>query len=68
MREKLEVIYESNIPHYSFLDEESVIKSMTDSYILGETELISWLTKKDYLSDKSDIILNEYINHKNNKK
>jgi len=38
MKTKLEEIYESKIVHSSFLDKESVIDAMTDSYILGLRE------------------------------
>jgi len=38
MKTKLEEIYESKIVHSSFLDKESVIEAMTDSYILGLRE------------------------------
>jgi len=40
MKKKLETIYETNIIHNSFLDKESIIKSMVDSYNLGKQELI----------------------------
>jgi len=38
MKNKLEEIYESKIVHNSFLDKESVVDAMTDSYILGLRE------------------------------
>jgi hypothetical protein len=38
MNTKLEIIYESKIVHNSFLDKESVVDAMTDSYILGLRE------------------------------
>ena len=37
MKNKLEKIYESKIVHNSFLDKDSVIDAMTESYILGLT-------------------------------
>ena len=66
MKQKLEEIYESNIVHNSFLDKESIIKSMVDSYNLGKEELIDWLSEKDYLSDDKKTLLDEYNNHFNN--
>jgi len=67
MKQKLEKIYESNIVHNSFLNKESIIKSMVDSYNLGKQELIDWLSKKDYLSDDKQTLLEEYHNHINKK-
>ena len=57
MKQKLETIYESNIVHNSFLDKESIIKSMVDSYDLGKQDLIDWLSEKDYLSDDKKTLL-----------
>jgi hypothetical protein len=66
MKQKLENIYESNIVHNSFLDKESIIQSMVDSYNLGKQELINWLSEKDYLSDDKQTLLKEYNNFINN--
>jgi hypothetical protein len=66
MKQKLETIYESNIVHNSFLDKESIIQSMVDSYNLGKQELINWLSEKDYLSDDKQTLLKEYNNFINN--
>jgi phage antirepressor YoqD-like protein len=66
MKHKLDAIYETNIVHNSFLDKESIIKSMVDSYNLGKQELIDWLSEKDYLSDDKQTLLKEYNNHFNN--
>ena len=38
MKNKLEEIYESKIVHNSFLDKDSVVDAMTESYILGLNE------------------------------
>ena len=65
---EFEKIYEENIPHNSFLDKESVIKCMMDSYHLGKMDLMEWLSKKDYLSDNKEQLLKEYNNHLNNLK
>ncbi len=66
MIQKLNSIYESNIVHNSFLDKESIIQSMVDSYDLGKSDLIDWLSKKDYLSDDKQTLLEEYNNHLTN--
>lgn len=66
MKQKLETIYNTNIIHNSFLDKESIIQSMVDSYNLGKEELIDWLSKKDYLTDDKKTLLEEYHNHYNN--
>ena len=66
MKQQLETIYESNIVHNSFLDKDSIIQAMVDSYNLGKQELIDWLSKKDYLTDNKQTLLEEYNNHFNN--
>ena len=42
MKQKLETIYETNIVHNSFLDKDSIIQAMVESYNLGKQELINW--------------------------
>ncbi len=66
MKQKLETIYETNIVHNSFLDKDSIIQAMVESYNLGKQELINWLSEKDYLSDDKKTLLKEYNNHFNN--
>jgi hypothetical protein len=66
MKQKLETIYETNIVHNSFLDKDSIIQSMVESYNLGKQELINWLSEKDYLSDDKQTLLKEYNNLINN--
>jgi hypothetical protein len=58
-----EKIYEENIPHNSFLDKDSVMKSMMESYNLGKLELMEWLSKNDYLTDTKEQLLIEYNQH-----
>jgi hypothetical protein len=62
---EFEKIYEENIQHNSFLNKESVIKCMMDSYHLGKMDLLKWLSNKDYLSDNKEVLLEEYNNHIN---
>jgi hypothetical protein len=66
MKQKLETIYETNIVHNSFLDKDSIIQAMVESYNLGKQELINWLSEKDYLSDDKKTLLKEYNNLTNN--
>jgi hypothetical protein len=66
MKQKLETIYETNIVHNSFLDKDSIIQAMVESYNLGKQELINWLSEKDYLSDDKQTLLKEYNNLINN--
>ena len=66
MKQKLETIYETNIVHNSFLDKDSIIQAMVESYNLGKQELINWLSEKDYLSDDKKTLLKEYNNLMNN--
>jgi hypothetical protein len=65
MNNKLEKIYEENIFHSSFLDRNSVEKCMEDSYNLGVNDVLTWLSKMDYLSDNIDYIIEEYKNQNN---
>jgi hypothetical protein len=58
-----EKIYEKNIQHNSFLDKDSVMKSMMESYNLGKLELMEWLSKNDYLTDTKEQFLIEYNQH-----
>jgi hypothetical protein len=66
MKQQLETIYETNIVHNSFLDKDSIIQAMVESYNLGKQELINWLSEKDYLSDDKQTLLKEYNNLINN--
>ena len=66
MKQKLDTIYETNIVHNSFLDKDSIIQAMVESYNLGKQELINWLSEKDYLSDDKKTLLKEYNNLINN--
>ncbi len=59
MRE-FEKIYEENLPHNSFLDKDSIMKSMMESYHLGKSDLMEWLSKNDYLTDTKEQLLTEY--------
>jgi hypothetical protein len=45
MKNNLDKIYESKIVHNSFLDKDSVIDAMTESYILGLNESEQKYTK-----------------------
>ena len=38
MKEKLEEIYQTTIPHHSFLDKRSIDSCMYQSYMLGKEE------------------------------
>lgn len=62
MKEELENIIEENIVHNAFLDRESVEKCMKDSYNLGIKDILDWLSKKDYLSDNINHIIEEWNN------
>jgi hypothetical protein len=61
-KNKLEEIYESKIVHNSFIDKESVVNAMTDSYNLGVNDVLNWLSKMDYLSDNIEYIIEEWYN------
>ena len=62
MKNKLDKIYESKIVHTSFLDKESIVDAMMDSYILGLNESeekynklkLAFESLLDYWGDKED--------------
>ena len=56
MKTKLDEIYESKIVHNSFLDKESVVDAMTDSYILGLRESEEKYDKLKLLDNKHSIL------------
>ena len=62
MKSELEKIIEKNIINNIFLDKESVVNAMTDSYILGVTDVLNWLSKMDYMSDNIGYIIEEWYN------
>lgn len=62
MKEELENIIEENVVHNAFLDRESVEKCVEDSYNLGVKDVLDWLSKKDYLSDNINHIIEEWNN------
>lgn len=62
MKLELEKIIEKNIVHNSFLDKQSVEKCVEESYNLGVNDVLSWLSKMDYLSDNVKYIIEEWNN------
>jgi hypothetical protein len=62
MNDKLKEIYDREIPHSSFLCEDSVMKCMTLSRELGVNDVLLWLSKMDYLSDNMEYLLDEWKN------
>lgn len=67
MSKTIKDIYDRNIIHSSFLDERTVKKCMQESYDLGTEELLEWLSKSDLITDKKDVIQEEWENHKTKK-
>lgn len=64
MDKRLKEIYDKEIIHNSFLDRRTVEKCMNDSYNLGVEDILGWLSAQDYLSDKREIILQEWKDRK----
>lgn len=60
MKDKLLEIYESKITHNSFLDKDSVVDAMTESYVLGVESVLSWLLKMNHLSDNTQYLVDEW--------
>lgn len=64
MKTELKEIIEKNIIHNSFLDKQSVENCIEESYNLGVNDVLSWLSKMDYLSDNIKYIIEEWNNQK----
>lgn len=64
MDNRLKEIYDRIIIHSSFLDQRNVKKCMEESYDLAITDILGWLSAQDLLSDKPEIILQEWKNRK----
>ena len=62
MKSELEKIIEKNIVNNIFLDKESVVDAITDSYTLGVNDVLNWLSKMDYISDNIEYIIEEWYN------
>ena len=62
MKPELKKIYDENIVHNEFLDKKSVKTCMEESYDLGANDVISWLSKMDYLSDNIEYLIEEWKN------
>lgn len=64
MDKRLKEIYDKEIIHNSFLDRRTVEKCMNDSYNLGVEDILGWLSAQDLLTDKREIILQEWKDRK----
>ena len=64
MDNRLREIYDSEIPHSSFLSESAIINCMRQAHQLGVEDLFEWLDKKGYLSDELKYIRKEWIEQK----
>jgi hypothetical protein len=62
MKSELEEIIKKNIVHNSFLDKQSVEKCVEESYNLGVTDVLEWLSKMDHLSGNIEYIIEEWNN------
>jgi len=64
MEQRLKEIYEKNVSDEFILDKNGVFKSMEQSYELGTKDVLTWLSKMDYLSDNIEYIIEEWNNIK----
>lgn len=64
MEQRLKEIYEKNVSDEFVLDKNGVFKSMEQSYELGTKDVLTWLSKMDYLSDNIEYIIEEWNNIK----
>lgn len=68
MKPELNEIIEKNIVHNILLSRPSVEKCVEESYNLGISDVLNWLSKMDYLSDNIDYIIEEWNNQNPTKK
>lgn len=64
MEQRLLDIYEENVINVFVFDKNGVFKSMEQSYELGTKDVLTWLSKMDYLSDNIEYIIEEWNNIK----
>lgn len=62
MKPELIEIIDENIVHNIFLDRPSVEKCVEKSYNLGVSQVFEWLSKSDYLTDKLEVLKEEWNN------
>jgi hypothetical protein len=62
MKPELRDIIEENVVHSLVLNHPSIEKCAEKSYNLGVTDVLDWLSKKDYLTDKLEYIIEEWSN------
>lgn len=67
MEQRLLDIYEENVINVFVFDKNGVFKSMEQSYELGTRDVLTWLSKMDYLSDNIEYIVEEWNNIKGGK-
>lgn len=67
MEKRLIEIYEKNVKNEFVLDKNGVFKSMEQSYELGTQDVLTWLSKMDYLSDNIQYIIGEWNDVKKEK-
>jgi hypothetical protein len=66
MDKRFKEIYDNTIPHSSFLSERAILSCLYQSYQLGINDVFNWLSKNDYLTDKKDVLIKEFLDEKNN--
>jgi hypothetical protein len=66
MDKRFKEIYDNTIPHSSFLSERAILSCLYQSYQLGINDVFNWLSKSDYLTDKKDVLIKEFLDEKNN--
>jgi hypothetical protein len=48
--------------HSQFLNESGIVKALEESYKMGTSDVLEWLSKMDYLSDNIQYIKEEWEN------
>lgn len=67
MDKRLQEIYDSTIPHSSFLSQSSIVECMHQSYQLGVEDIFEWLQKKGYSNDDLKELRSEWWKRTNQK-
>lgn len=55
------IIRENNI-HSTFINEDSIVSALEQSYNQGVNDVLDWLKKMDYLSDNINYLVEEWNN------
>ena len=62
MKPDFKKIMKENNVHSTFLNEEGVISALNHVYLLGQKNVLEWLSNQKHLSDNIDYLIDEWNN------